>query len=83
MANQRGITVSSSISTIAEEIISKRINNTAKFTQAQAGGRKGGSTTDHIFTLKNIITIAKKERRKIIITFYDVVKAYDRADMNK
>ena len=82
MANQRGITVSSSISTIAEEIISSRITKMAKFTQSQAGGRKEGSTTDHIFTLKNIITIAKKERRKIIITFYDVVKAYDRADMD-
>ena len=81
MANQRGITVSSSISTIPEEILSNRISKLAHFTQAQAGGRKGGSTTDHVFTLKNIITIAKKERRNIIITYYDVVKAYDRADM--
>ena len=81
MANQRGITVSSAISTIAEEIVSNRITKMAEFTQSQAGGKKGGSTTDHVFVLRNIITIAKKERRKIIITFYDVVKAYDKADM--
>ena len=42
MANQRGITVSSSISTIPEEILSNRISKLAHFTQAQAGGRKRG-----------------------------------------
>ena len=82
MTNQRGITVSSSISTIAEEILTNRISKKTQFTQAQAGGRKDGSTTDHVFTLRNIITIAKKERRNIIVTFYDVVKAYDQADMD-
>ena len=82
MSNQRGITVSSTIGTIAEEIIFNRISKIVHFTQAQAGGRKGGSTADHVFVLRNIITIAKKERRNIIVTFYDVVKAYDRADMD-
>ena len=51
-----------------------------QFTQAQAGGRKGASTADHVFILRSIIEVAKKEKRNIIITFYDVVKAYDRAD---
>ena len=32
--------------------------------------------------MRNIITIALKEKREILVTFYDVVKAYDRADMN-
>ena len=82
MSNQRGITVSSTISTIAEEIVSNRINKKVRFTQAQAGGRKEGSTADLVFILRSIITVAKKERRDIIVTFYDVVKAYDRADMD-
>ena len=82
MTNQRGITVSSSISTIAEEILTDRIAKRTQFSQAQAGGRKGCSTTDHVFTLRNIIALAKKERRNIIVTFYDVVKAYDQADMD-
>ena len=82
MSNQRGITVSSAISTIAEEIVTNRVNKLAKFTQAQAGGQKGGSTADHVFILRNIIALAKKERRKLIVTYYDVVKAYDHADMD-
>ena len=80
MENQRGITVSSAIGTIAEEIIYNRMVKTIEFTQAQAGGQKGASTTDHVFILKNIMAIAKKEGREIIFTFFDVKKAYDRAD---
>ena len=45
MQNQRGITVSSSIGTIPEEIMTQRLMSTISFSQAQAGGRKGGSTT--------------------------------------
>ena len=81
MKNHRGITVSSAIGTIVEEIIYNRMTRLITFTQSQAGGRKGGSTTDHVFTLKNMISICKKEKRNLIITFYDVVKAYDKVDM--
>ena len=49
MDNQRGITVSSSIGTIPEEILNKRLTKTVKFTQAQAGGKKGACTADHVF----------------------------------
>ena len=82
LMNHRGITVSSSIGTIAEEIIFNRVSKVIQFTQAQAGGKKDGSTADHVFILRNIITIAMKEKREILVTFYDVAKAYDRADMN-
>ena len=40
MENQRGITVSSSVGTVAEEIITKRLMKTIKFSQAQGGGKK-------------------------------------------
>ena len=82
MENQRGITVSSSIGTIAEEILTNRLMKTITFSQAQAGGRKGGSALDHIFILKSAIEIALKEGQELILTFYDIKKAYDRADMN-
>ena len=82
MENQRGITVSSAIGTIAEEIVFNRVTSTIQFTQSQAGGRKGGSTADHVFILKNTMALAKKQRRNLIITFYDVAKAYDKADMD-
>ena len=81
MGNQRGITVSSSIGTIAEEVINRRLIKTIEVSQAQAGGQKGASTTDHTFILRNLMEIAKKEGRHLIISFFDVKKAYDRANM--
>ena len=82
MANQRGITVSSSVGMIIEDIIHGRVQAIVGFTQAQAGGRKDCSTYDHLFCIRAIIDIALKERRKILITFFDVKKAYDHADIN-
>ena len=82
MENQRGITVSGTFGTILEEILNDRITKTINYTQAQAGGRKGASTMDHVFILRNIMTLAKKEGRHMIVSFFDVKKAFDRADMN-
>ena len=77
----RGITVSSSISMILEEVISKRMTELVPFTQAQGGGKKGTSTRDHVFLLRGAMTFALKNKQKMYITFYDVSKAYDRADV--
>ena len=82
MSNQRGITVSSSIGNIAEEILTNRLMKTITFTQAQAGGRPGASPIDHIFILKSLISIALKKGMELMITFYDIKKAYDRASMD-
>ena len=82
MENQRGITVSSSVSTIAEEIINDRLLDTISFTQAQAGGKKGASTSDHVFILKSLISLAIKKGMELIITYYDIKKAYDKANMD-
>ena len=82
MENQRGITVSSSIGTIAEEVLTRRLMQKVKFSQAQAGGKKGGSAIDRIFLLKSIISMSLKRGDQLIITFFDIKKAYDRADMN-
>ena len=82
MENQRGITVSSSIGTTVEEIMTNRLMQTIQFTQAQAGGRKGGSTTDQVFILKAIITVALKKGWELMVTFFDIKKVYDRANMD-
>ena len=78
---QRGITVSSSISMICEEIINKRMVKLIPLTQAQGGGKKGASTRDHVFLLRAAMTHAMRHKKKMYVTFFDVTKAYDRADV--
>ena len=78
---QRGITVSSAISMICEEVINQRMVEIVKLTQAQGGGKKGSSTRDHVFILRGAMMHAMKNRRDMYVTFYDVSKAYDRADV--
>ena len=80
MKNQRGISVSSSIAMILEEIVNDRILDVVKFSPAQGGGVKNYSTCDHVFLLRSIITYSIKMHRQMIITFYDVAKAYDHAE---
>ena len=82
LENHRGITVSSTIGNILEEIIDRRIQASVEFTQAQRGGLKGASTYDHIFILQSTIAIALKQKRKTYITYFDVQKAYDNVDNN-
>ena len=79
-SNHRGITTSSSIGTILDSIIDNRIASTVPFTQAQGGGKRGASTYDHLFILRAIMDIAKKQKRSLFLTFYDVSKAYDNVD---
>ena len=67
LENHRGITVSSTIGNILEEIIDRRIQVAVEFTQAQRGGLKGASTYDHIFILQSTIAIALKQKRKTYI----------------
>ena len=50
--------------------------------EGQAGGKKGASTADHLFLLRGLMSIAIAEKKNLFITFYDVVKAYDQADVN-
>ena len=80
LTNYRGITTSSSIGTIIEAAIDKRIESIVPLTQAQGGGKKGTSTYDHLFILRSIIDISKKTKNATYLTFFDVSKAYDNAD---
>ena len=81
LENHRGITVSSAIGSIIQEIIDNRIEKVVKFTPCQAGGIKGAATCDHLFILRGIITIATTKKQNLFLTFFDVHKAYDHADV--
>merc|ERR1739838_1165084 len=50
-------------------------------TQAQGGGRKGSSTRDHLFILRGAMAHAIRNGTDLYITYYDVAKAYARADV--
>ena len=81
LENHRGITVSSAIGSVLEEVIDKRLEGIIKFSQGQAGGVKGAATADHLFLVRGLMTIAISEKKNLFLTFFDVQKAYDRADV--
>ena len=81
LKNHRGITVSSTIGNIMEGIIDTRMSALMNFTQSQAGGQRGSSTCDHLFLLRSMMQIAIHDKTNLFLTFYDVAKAFDRADV--
>ena len=78
---QRGITVSSTIAMVCEELINNRMLRIVPLTQAQGGGKKGSATRDHLFILRGAMAYALKYKKELFVTFYDVTKAYDRASV--
>ena len=78
-SNERGITLASNIGKMYERIINNRVAESIEMTQAQAGGQKGRSTTDHILIIKELMQKAKEDKKPIYIAFLDVTKAYDKA----
>ena len=48
-------------------------------TEAQAGGKKGKATVDHILRLKDTIKLIRQNKKPAYIAFLDVTKAYDKA----
>ena len=81
MAYQRGITLTSCVLKILENVIGCRIEPLIRqeSTALQGGGKKGESPEEYIFVLQTIIDLNKQEGKptKIIIT--DVEKAFDQA----
>ena len=78
-SNERGITLASNFGKVFERIINNRILPNINMSEAQAGGQKGKSTTDHLLILKNNINKIKQEKKTAYIAFLDVTKAYDKA----
>ena len=78
-SNERGITLASNFGKVFERIINNRILPKVNITEAQAGGQKGKSTTDHLLILKNSINKIRSNHKPAYIAFLDVTKAYDKA----
>ena len=78
-SNERGITLASNAGKLFERLVNNRMVPMVHMTDAQAGGIKGRATVDHILVLKELVNITKLSKNKIILTYMDVTKAYDKA----
>ena len=76
---ERGITLASNFGKLYERILNNRALKLINITDAQAGGKKGRATVDHLLVIKEIIQLAKTTRKPLYIAFLDVTKAYDKA----
>ena len=52
-----------------ERILNKHIQDIHPYTDAQAGGRPGRSTSDQLFILKSVMKQAKEDGRQLYIAF--------------
>ena len=78
-SNEWGIiTVASNVGKVYERIIYNRALKHINITDAQAGGKEGRSTTDHLLILKEIINTQKRKKKPLLLTYLDVTKAYDK-----
>ena len=78
-SNERGITLASNIGKLFERIINERLKTKIDMTDAQAGGRAGSATTDHLLILSQAIKSATNAKKDAYLGFLDVTKAYDKA----
>lgn len=78
--NYRGITLLSTINKIYEHILEKRLRLVIepKLIESQSGFRKGRSTQDHVFTIKEIINKSQMSGKTTYLAFVDMEKAFDR-----
>ena len=80
-SNERGITLSSNMGKLFERLLDERIKNTINITEAQAGGKRGKATSDHLLVINSLIKQTKQKRgsKPMYIALLDVTKAYDKA----
>ena len=64
-SNERGITLTSNVGKVFERMINERIKDEIDITEAQAGGRKGAATVDHLITLKEVINHMRQKKNSI------------------
>lgn len=78
--NYRGISLLCTTAKIYEAILEKKLRQEMESTmeKGQSGFRKGHSTQDHIFTVRKLIEKTMSQDNKLLITFVDLEKAFDR-----
>ena len=79
--NYRGITLLSCLGKLFTSILNHRLTEFCEenliLQEIQAGFRKGYSTLDHVFVVKNLIDLYKLKKRKLFCCFVDYTKAFD------
>ena len=82
--NYRGITLLSVPSKIFSRVIIQRIQNGIddKLREEQAGFRRGRSTTEQLFTLRNILEQCNEWNAPLFINYVDFEKAFDSIHRN-
>ena len=78
-SNERGITLASNVGKLFERMVNNRATTKAQMTDAQAGGKKGRATVDHLLAFKEAVNAARSQKLPFYATFLDVTKAYDKA----
>lgn len=78
--NYRGITILSTAVKVFEQIIERKLRSIteASLSNSQSGFRKGRSTQDNIFTIKEIINKTLTHNKEAYFAFLDMEKAFDR-----
>ena len=78
----RGIAISSNMGKIFARVMYMRLVRIVEregfLGEIQNGFRPDRRVVDHVFTLSQILEIARKKRRRVFMAFLDVRKAYDR-----
>ena len=81
VANYRGITLLSTLGKSFTRILNNRLTNLAEddsiYVEAQAGFRETMGTTDHIFSLHELISHYLNNNKKLFCAFIDLSKAFD------
>ena len=82
----RGIALASNIGKIFARVMYMRLGRVVEregfLGEIQNGFRPGRRVVDHVFTLSQVLEIARKRKRKVYMAFLDVRKAYDRVWRN-
>ena len=78
-SNERGITLASNVGKVCERIINQRVKQQVRITKAQAGGKSGCATVDHLIVLKQTIQEIDDKGLTACIIFLDIQKVYDKA----
>ena len=80
-SNYRGITISSCLGKMFNAILNSRlykfINENNLMRNEQIGFKKFHRTTDHLFILRNLISLYRKKRKALYLVFIDFQKAFD------
>ena len=80
-SNYRGITLLSVVGKLYSSVLTKRLSSWCeennKISEEQAGFRPGRATTDHLFTLTELLLARKDAKQDTVCCFLDIKKAYD------